>query len=825
MFERMMKDVIYSARGLARDRSFTLTTVATLTVGLALVTVVFAVFNAYVLRPYAVRDPYSLYEIRWSARQAGAGSAGRTFRWVDYQELRERKELFDDVIGERNQTVSSESRPLLVAFVTGNYFQMLGGRVLSGRALSDFDARLDGSDPVAVLSYNAWTRRYGRDPSIIGRTIRVNDQLATVVGVMQEEFLGLNDTPPDAWVPVTMHPAVMKQDLFGVKQPRELAVIARIRAGVTAEQAASALSPDMARLSEREGTVRAEVLPQATPAPLTAGLVARISPVIAAFVLVLIAACANVSNVMLARANTRQREIGIRLALGARRGRVVRQLFIEGLLIAAIAGAMALAVASLVLRAGLAIFFMSLPPSFAAIARVLPLDLDHRVFLFTLIIAGLATIMFALIPALHGTRLTLTSALRGELSSGVRGSRLRNALVISQVAVSLVLIIVAGTLVRNGSAVRDTDVGFETNTLVSVTPRGATAKSDAFKRAYDALASSPHVAQVTATSHNPLTGELPISPIRMPQGRSMVPVSYMYVSPEYFSTVQIPLDRGRTFGPDEARNESKVAIVSAAAARALWPDADPVGKTVRVWMAPEERPDVITHDRLVSTTQIDDDGNDMVVIGVAKDVVSGLVYDGRRPHIYLPTSPGARHAKALLVRGRSIADVREDLLQSTLRSVDPNPLAFGILALDEALALQTYPMMIASWIGLLLSGVALALSVSGLYGVVTYGLSQRVKEIGIRIALGATPAAIIRLVMTQAGRLVAIGSAVGLLVSFSALGVLAAIVPLHNVSILNPAAFSVGTAVVAVASALAALFPSRKATRVDPSHSLRADGA
>ena len=823
MLNQTAKDLLYSARALARERSFTLTTVATLTVGLALVTVVFAIFNAYVLRPYAVRDPYSLYEIRWSARQGSAGSAGRTFRWVDYQALRERKDLFDDVIGERNQSVSSESRPLLVAFVTGNYFQTLGGRVLTGRTLADFDARLDGADAVAVLSYNAWTRRYDRDPAIVGRTIRLNDQLATIVGVMQEEFLGLNDTPPDVWVPVTMHAAVMKQDLLGVKQPRELAVIARLRSSVTAEQVVSAVSPDMARLSEREGTVRAQVLPQATPAPLTAGLIARISPVVAAFVLVLIAACANVSNVMLARANTRQREIGIRLALGASRWRVARQLFMEGLLIAAIAGAMALGVASVVLRAGLAIFFMSLPPSFAAIARVLPLDLDHRVFFFTLIVAGFATIMFALLPALHGTRLTLTSALRGEFSSGMRGSRLRNALVISQVAVSLVLIIVAATLVRNGSAVRDSDVGFETHTLVSITPRGAMAKPDAFTRAYEALASSPSLAEVAATSHNPLTGELPISPIRMPQGRSLVPVSYMYVSPGFFSTLQIPLDRGRTFAPDEARTESKVAIVSAGAARALWPDADPLGKTVRVWMAPEERPDVITHDRLISTTQIDNDGDDVVVIGVAKDVVNGLVYDGKRPHIYLPTSPGARHAKALLVRGRSSTDTRQDLLQTTLRTVDPNPLAFSTVSLDEALALQTYPIMIASWIGLLLSGIALALSVSGLYGVVTYGLSQRVKEIGIRIALGATPAAVIRLVMMQAGRLVAIGSGIGLVISFSALGILAAIVPLQNVSILNPVAFVVGTALVAVAAALAAVFPSRAATRIDPAHSLRSE--
>src|SRR6185503_20145758 len=200
---------------------------------------------------------------------------------------------------------------------------------------------------------------------------------------------------------------------------------------------------------------------------------------------------------------------------------------------------------------------------------------------------------------------------------------------------------------------------------------------------------------------------------------------------------------------------------------------DPLGKTVRVWMPPEERPDVITHDRLIAATQIGNDGDDVVVIGIARDVVSGLVYDGRRPHIYLPTSSGARHAKQLLARGRSVPDSRPNLLQTTLRTVDPNPLAFTTLALDEALALQIYPMMIASWIGLLLSGIALALSVSGLYGVVTYGLSQRVKEIGIRMALGATPAGIVRLVMSQSGRLVAIGATLGLVASFSVLGVLA----------------------------------------------------
>src|SRR5262245_45344495 len=312
MLEQLVRDLLYSARGLFRERAFTLTTAATLTVALALATVVFAVFNAYVLRPYAVRDPYSLYELRWSARNAGGGSAGRTFRWSDYQELRDRKDLFDDVIGERNRTVPSDGSPLLVAFVTGNYFRALGARMLNGRALAEFDARSPGSDPVAVLSYRAWTRLYDSDPAAVGRTIRLNDQTFTIVGIAQEEFLGLNDTPPDLWAPVTMHGAVIKQELFGTKQPRELAVIVRLRGGVNAEQVASVLSPDMARLADRTGTVRAEVLLQATPAPLTPGLVARLSPVFAAFALILIAACANVSNVMLARANGRQREIGVR---------------------------------------------------------------------------------------------------------------------------------------------------------------------------------------------------------------------------------------------------------------------------------------------------------------------------------------------------------------------------------------------------------------------------------------------------------------------------------------------------------------------------------
>ena len=818
MFDHLTRDLAYSARGLFRDRSFTLTTVATLTVALSLVTVVFAIFNAYVLRPYAVRDPSALYEIRWSARQDKRFAAGRMFRWNDYDELRQRQDLFDDLIAERNRTVSSEGRQLLAAFVSGNYFEALGGRVLIGRGLAWFDARTPDGDPVAVLSYRAWVRLFDADPAVVGRTVRLNELIFTIVGVMHEEFFGLNDTPPDLWVPVTMYGPVTRVNLFGTNQPRHLALIARVRPDVTPEQVAAVLSPQMQRFTEEPGTVRAEVYPQATPAPLTGELLVVLSPVFAAFVLVLVAACANVSNVMLARANARHREIGIRLSLGAGRWRVVRQLVTEGLMIAALSVLAALGVASLVLRAGLALFFLTLPPSFSAVARVLPLDIDHRVFLFTAIVAALATIVFAVLPALQATRLTLTSALRGEFSSGVRGSRLRHVLVISQVAVSLILIIVAATLVRNGVTLRGYETGFETGRLVSIRPGGRLLQS-----AYQTLAANPHVEQVAVTSRNPLIGELFKSPVRNPQGNGIVPISYMFVSPDYFSMLRIPITRGRGFEPDEARAEARVAVISAAAAQTLWPGADPLGKTVRVLMAQEVRDGVMTRGNLVSNADIQDAGEDVVVIGVAADVVTGLVYEGRGPHMYLPTTPSGPHAKDLLVRGRSAQDIRLDTLQAALRGVDPNPLSFTILSLDEALALQTYPMMVASWVGLLLSTIALALSVSGLYGVMTYGLSQRTKEIGIRIALGATPLRIVRLVMAESGRLVAIGAGFGLVLSFSVLGVLAAIVPLENVSILDAPAFAAGTAIITLAAALASFFPSRRATQIDPSDALRTE--
>ncbi|MEN3338241.1 MAG: hypothetical protein V7647_1917 [Acidobacteriota bacterium] len=298
--EQFLRDVRYGWRGLWKERAFATTTVLTLGVGLALITVVFTVFDAYVLRPFAVRDPYKLHVLGWEARDA----QGWRFNWREFQELRGRSDLLEEASAERTQFVAAAGRQLFARFVSGNYFEMLGARVSRGRPLADFDAGTPGTAPVAVLSDAGWSRLYDRDPGAIGRTIELNQVPVVIVGVMRAEFAGLDDSPRDLWVPLTMYRDIAKLDLFGPAQPRELVVTARLRQGVNKTQAEAALTPFMATSSGRPDAVRPNVLLKATPAPISLELLAIISPVFAAFALVLVAACANVSNVMLARANS-----------------------------------------------------------------------------------------------------------------------------------------------------------------------------------------------------------------------------------------------------------------------------------------------------------------------------------------------------------------------------------------------------------------------------------------------------------------------------------------------------------------------------------------
>jgi predicted permease len=803
--EHIAQDLRYGWRGMRKSPAFVATTVLTLAVALSLLTVVFTIFNAYVLRPFAVRDPGTLHRIVWLAHDEG----GSQFRWRDYEALRERRDLFETAVAEDTRLVTSEGRTLSADFVSENYFETLAPRLLLGRALGTVDARA----PVAVLSHPAWTRLFAGDPAVLGRDIDLDGRKFTIVGVLRQEFTGLDDYPKDLWIPLSTYAELVRPEILGTNQSRRIEVTVRLSAGVTAAQAERALTPMMPALLDPKPDrrdLRVEVRPHSTPNTLSLELLAVLSPVFAAFVLVLVTACANVSNVMLSRAIARQREIAVRLSLGASRGRVVRQLLTEGLLIAALAGATGLMVASWTLRVGTVMLFNTLPPSLAALVRVAPLLFDYRVFAFALTVAAGATLLFALVPALRASRLTLTDALHGERTGSSSGSRLRSTLVVAQVAVSLVLVVVALTLARNGAALGRIDLGFQTGGVISINVRG---DEDTLVRPLTAaLAADPRVAELAVTGGNPGFERTRAVAAAPASGPSATGTRFSFVSPEYFPILRIPIRQGRPFSAAEGRASARVAIVSAATAAAFWPGADPIGQSIRI-----ERPEGRPVSELPGYSEV-------TVVGVVPDVVSGLLFDGRDAgHIYLPTHAGDPHAIALLMRPRSGRELSPSALQEIFRKAAPDPQVFEAIPLGDMRDAQMYPIRAASWIGSILGAIALMLSVSGLYGVLSYTLTQRTREIGIRMALGATAAAVVRLLMGQSARLAGIGAAIGLVFAFSVLKVLSSAIHLSEVSVLDGVAFAGGIALIAAATAFAAYHPARRATRVDPAVTLRAD--
>ena len=810
--EQLARDLEYGARALWRSPSFLFTTVLTLAVALSLVTVAFAIFNAYVLRPFAISDPGSLHRVAWRAPDSG----GQQFRWEDFEELRQqRSEIFPSVIAEDMRLVSSNGRPLAVAFVSDNYFESLAPRMFAGRGIGPMDAHAYS----AVLSHQAWSHLFAADPAAVGREIELDGRRFTVVGVLHPQFTGLDEYPRDVWVPYSTY-RDMRPLPAGTLAAREVEILVRVNAEVPLARAEVSLRPFAARMADRTkrpADLRTILVPNATANAISLELVAVLSPIFAAFVLVLLAACANVSNVMLARAVSRHREIAVRLSLGATRARVVRQLLTEGLFIAVVAGCAALALAAWILRAGVVAMFSTLPPTLAAIMRVVPLSLDYRVFLFALVLAAATTLVFALVPALQASRQRLTDALHGQRSGTRSAARLRSALVVAQVAVSLVLVVAALTLARNFRSLGALDLGYQTHGVSSINIRGDA--DQILGRLTDELSADPRIAELAITDSNPLFNpnhNLAARPKRAGTEPSLAPQAvatrYSFVSPAYFTILRLPIVRGRSFTNEEASAAAPVTIVSEATARAFWPNESPIGQTIAI-----ERADGRPVDELDRYTEV-------TVVGTVPDIVSGLIVNGKDVnHIYMPVHARHPRASALLMRPRSPGELRGDALAALFRRTGVDAETFETVPLDEIRDAQMYPLRAAAWIGGILGAIALILSISGLYGVLSYTLSQRTREIGIRMALGATAGAVVALVMRQSVRLAGIGAALGLTIAFAALRFLSSVVSLKEISLLNPAPFFAALLLVLAATVLAAYQPARRATRVDPAETLRAE--
>jgi predicted permease len=437
LIETSLRDVKYALRGFRRNPLFVLTVIGTIALGLGLNTSLFTLFSTYVLRPLSVRDPYSLYSFTWTNR---AGS-GHGFSWREFEDFRKTNPVFSEVMAEEFIFGRVNGHAMVGELVTGNYFRMLGVSAGMGRTLLPEDTSEPGTNPVMVLSFVAWRSKFGGDPDIIGKKLVVHGYPFQVIGVTKEGFLGIHEQPPEFWAPLTMAGQLESgPDFFGPENPGRLnSIIGRLKPDWGISQAEAALATWSKQITagrpDPEKAMGVLLQSRATAAPLNKEVLVAFSPLIVAFGLVLLLACANVANMMLARAMARQREIGIRLSLGAGRRRLIRQLLTESVLLAIPAGLAGYVVSRATIDLGLRLMYATLPQDMAELVPNISLPPDIRVFLFMLVAALASALLFGLAPAIQSTRADVMLAARGEFTSDVRPMRLHNALVIGQITI------------------------------------------------------------------------------------------------------------------------------------------------------------------------------------------------------------------------------------------------------------------------------------------------------------------------------------------------------------------------------------------------------
>jgi len=790
--DELMADLRYGVRGLIRTPEFSLTVIATIGLALGLNTALFTLFDSYVLRPLEVKNPHSLYEFAWTT-QTGSG---HVFTAREADAVQREKSVFSDVLLSEQLLTQAGGSQLYGQLVSDNYFDMLGVNVAMGRPL------LPGDAAVAVIGYDTWRSRFGSDPLILGRRIYVRGQALQIVGVAKAGFTGLGSLVTQCWAPLRLAPSITsaQDSVF-------LTVTGRLNPGVSEEQARAALTLLAKQLTaegpkERQaGTVL--LVSRATKIPLNAEMLAVSLPLFVAFGLVIAIACANVANMMLARALARQRELGIRVSLGAARGRLIQQFVTESALLSVPAAIFGLAASQVSLYAGQRVLSATMPPAYAFGLQLPPLAPDIRVFGFVFAAALISALLFGLFPALQVTRFSLTLANRGEFGI-FRSSRLRSALVMGQIAVCVLLLICSTVILRSRDHMSKQATGLDTRGVFFIR-----ASDGLRERIAGDLRDRVAGSTVAAVWRVPLHGRLRTVPVTPEGGGNTTLSGYNFVSPDYFGVLRVPVISGRNFTASEARAHAPVAIISEATARLYWPGKSALGRAIHIA-------------RYASAPQ----GNRQpasataTVVGVAGDADSGLLADGVDPTcVYFPGDAGDQGA-SLLVRGPGLTASSGPALKAEVDRVAPDA-ADQIASLDQALALQLYPFRLMFWISLCLGGLAFLLSVSGVYGVITYLVSQRTREFGIRMALGAGPLSVVGAVMRQSLRLGFWGGAVGIALAL-------AVSPLigHELQAVNPydgVAYAAGVSLGVIAGLAASVFPSWRAARIDPAESLRFD--
>ncbi|MEW5927749.1 MAG: ABC transporter permease [Gemmatimonadota bacterium] len=816
--EGVLQDVRYGARTLLKSPVFAATAILTIALGIGATVTIFTLVNAVLLRPLPVEDPDRLVAME-EVRRTGPGGlsvSGSEFvlpRYLEYREASGQVLSGLAAQGMNDVALRAGDNPdaVLASYVSGNYFEVLGVRSALGRAITADEDRPGAPAAVAVLGDHLWRTRFGADPGVVGRTVHLNGYPTTVVGVAPRGFGGtFVGVQTDVWLPVGLYERLNPAaDPAAPRAELGLMLFGRLKPGVTPERAEAALSV-AARRSEPaaagDPTTRAEAVRLERLAGLpadTRGMVTGFMAMLLATAgLVLLIAGTNVAGMLLARATVRRREVAIRLAVGAGRGRLVRQLLTESLLLFVLGGTGGLLLA-LVLGRAVSAFQPPLPVRVA-----LDLGPDARVLGFALLLALGTGVAFGLAPALRASNPDLVSALReGSGGRGAGRTRMRSAFVVAQLAMSLLLLVTAGLFVQALRGALAADLGFEPDGVVAAGldlrahgydgPRAAAFQ----RRLAERLAGLPGTVSVGMAQFAPLSGNVLTVEVDPPGGSSDGGLSrdehYANVDEGYFSTLRIPLVAGRGFAATDRAGSPPVVVVNERMARRMWPGENPVGKRLRVR------------------------GLDREVVGVARDGTYEQMGEEPLAFLYLPMGQEPVGRATVLVRSRGEPAAALAALRRAVAELDPNVPLREAMPLPASIGLSLFPQRLAAVLVGAFGVLGLVLAAVGVYGLLAFHVGQRRHEIGVRLALGAHTGDVLRMVLRQGMALVALGIAAGLIVALVVTRLLESL--LFGVSPTDPLTFAAVPLALCAVALLASWLPARRAARTDPMTALRTE--
>jgi predicted permease len=814
--DAFIQDLRYAVRQIGRAPGFASVAALTLAIGIGANTALFSMLDAILSRPLpGVRDAS---ELVWVAPVRSQSGRALSMSYPDYKDYHDQTGVFSELATMSDAqfalAIGGNAERVRGQFVSGNFFTTLRTPLALGRGFTADEDDSAGDPRVVVVSHRLWEERFRRRPDVIGSRVTVNGQPFRVVGVAPERFNGVDHGEPRLlWVPMAARPLILNIDSNILSQRNSwwLVAVGRLASGVSPQSADAALRNVAASISRADSSGHGGIT--ARTFPLRGGLApndgADVTPVamLAAIVtfIVLLIACANVSNLLLGRSVARRREIAARLSLGASRGRVVMQLLIESALLAIIATAI-----------GLLLARWSTDIMASIIPAPLDVSINGKMLAFTVIAAAATTLLFGLLPAMTATRSDVMSALK-DTSPGAdpRRSRLQNSFVVAQVSLSLVLLVTAGLFLSSAYKATRINVGFDASTRVlavgfdlglqGYTPPRATAFIDGLR---ERAASLPGVESVSFTNVVPMGDRLIGGDVAIetPQGLDStrfseaggMEVYQNTIRPDLFATLGIPVVRGRDFNTNDVANGTPVTIVSQRIAERAWPGEDPIGKRIRT------------------------NGAMHTVVGVAGEAMTSGVRERQRPTVYVAQrqNPGAMDL-TLLVRARSDASLLAATLRREIRALDGNLPVFGVQTLAEYRSGRMSEARIGSTLLVIFGGLALLLAAVGIYAVMAFSVGQRTREIGVRVALGAVERQVVGMFVRRGLRVTAIGACVGLGLAVTMAKVLSS--AFLGIAATDVIPFVAVTALLLGVAAAATFLAARQAARIDPMTALRAE--